>query len=142
MGGNLVAWSKKQSVVAGSGAKAEFWFKAHGVCEFMWERMLLTKLGFLVSEPKSLYYDNKAATSIEHNPVQHDQTMQAKMDHHFIKDHQKARSICMSFVKTKDHIADIFAKGLQHTQFSSIISKQRMWNLYSSTWGGNVGEYI
>jgi len=46
VGGNLVSWrSKKQTVVARSTAEVEFRSMAHGVCEVLWLRILLTELG-------------------------------------------------------------------------------------------------
>ncbi|WJZ92231.1 hypothetical protein VitviT2T_011241 [Vitis vinifera] len=75
VGGNLVTWkSKKQNVVARSSAEAEFRGMALGLCEALWLRLLLQDLGYLSRQPIRLFYDNKAACDIAHNPVQHDRT--------------------------------------------------------------------
>lgn len=58
------------------------------------------------------------------------------MDHHFIKECLKLGNICTPFVKTDDQLAFILTKGLTSTQFSSIVNKMGMWDLYSPTWGG------
>lgn len=72
VGGNLVTWrSKKQSVVTRSNVEAEYRAIAHGVCELLL-KMLLSELRFSVSHPMHLFYDNKAALSIAHDPVQRD----------------------------------------------------------------------
>ncbi|XP_021815544.1 uncharacterized protein LOC110758063 [Prunus avium] len=43
VGGNLATWrSKKQNVVSRSNAEAEYRRMAHGVCELLWIRRLLT----------------------------------------------------------------------------------------------------
>lgn len=98
----MVTWrSKKQSVVARSSAEVEFWSMANGICELLLLRMLLSELGFQVSEPMSLYCDNKAAISIAHDPVQHDRAKHVEIDRHFIKDHLKVGHICMPFVQTR-----------------------------------------
>lgn len=76
---------------------------------------------FPVPGPMSQYCDNKAAINIVHNHVQHDRTKHIEVDCHFIKDHLKARTNCISFIKTKDHNANVFIKGLHNAQFSSII---------------------
>lgn len=87
VGGNLVTWrSKKQTLVARSSAEAEFHSIAHGVCELLWIKMLLAKLGFVVIATMSLYCDNKATISIAHNPIQHNRTKHIEMDCHFIKE--------------------------------------------------------
>lgn len=46
----------------------------HGVCEFLWLKRLLTKLGVPISHPMSLDCDKKATISMAHNLVQHDMT--------------------------------------------------------------------
>jgi hypothetical protein len=81
VGGNLVAWwSKKQSVVARSIAEAEFRAIVQGVCETLWLNIFLTKLGFDSKDSMRLYFDNKAAISIVHNPIQHDRTKHVEID--------------------------------------------------------------
>ncbi|RVW19743.1 Long-chain-fatty-acid--[acyl-carrier-protein] ligase AEE15, chloroplastic [Vitis vinifera] len=53
VGGNLVTWwSKKQSVVARSSAKAEFRVVAHDICEVLWIKQLLEELK--VASPLSM----------------------------------------------------------------------------------------
>lgn len=135
VGGNLVTWqSKKQSIVARSSAETEFRFMTHGICELLWLRMLITKLGLHVPKSTSLYYDNKAAISMASDPLQHDKTKHIEVDHHFIKDHLKVGCICMPFIQTKDQLADIFTKGLIGTLFSILVDKLGMLNIYSPAW--------
>jgi hypothetical protein len=81
VGGNLVTWrSKKQNVVARSTAKAELRAMAHGVCEVLWLKILLSELGLFQSKPLMLYCDNKAALDIAHNPVHHGRTKHIEID--------------------------------------------------------------
>jgi len=99
MGGNLVTWqSKKQSVVDKSSAEAEFRAMAQGACETLWLKILLTELGFDSKDSMRLYCDNKAAISIAHNPVQHDQTKHVEIDRHFIKEKLREGIICTPYV--------------------------------------------
>ncbi|KAJ4721114.1 Retrovirus-related Pol polyprotein from transposon TNT 1-94 [Melia azedarach] len=87
LGGNLVTWrSKKQSVVARSSAEAEFRSMALAICEVMWLKTILKELRVETSDPMKLYFDNKAAISIAHNPAQHDRTKHVEIDRHFIKE--------------------------------------------------------
>lgn len=46
-------------------------------CELLW-LALLKKLGIVSEGSLNLYHDNKAAISIAHNPVGHDQTIQVE----------------------------------------------------------------
>jgi hypothetical protein len=59
-------------VVAISIAKAKFRAMAQGVCETLWLKILLTEFEFDSKDSMQLYYDNKVAINIAHNPVQHD----------------------------------------------------------------------
>jgi hypothetical protein len=134
VGGNLVSWrSKKQNVVARSTAEAEYRAMAQGVSEGLWLRRLLLELGLLENKPIMLYCDNKAAINIANNPVQHDRTKHVEIDRHFIKDKLDESIICMPFVRTKEQIADIFTKGLSVTDFSNVIGKMGMINIYASS---------
>ncbi|XP_068304271.1 secreted RxLR effector protein 161-like [Pyrus communis] len=57
--GNLVTWrNKKQNVVARSTTKAEYRGIAHGICELLWLRILLTEIGFKPQGAMLLYCDN------------------------------------------------------------------------------------
>ncbi|XP_070675774.1 secreted RxLR effector protein 161-like [Malus domestica] len=70
VGGNLVTWrSKKQNVVARSTAEAKYRGMAHGICELLWLRILLTEIGFKPHGAMLLYYDNQVAREIANNPV-------------------------------------------------------------------------
>ncbi|CAL2254196.1 unnamed protein product [Prunus armeniaca] len=108
VGGNLVTWhSKKQNVVARSSAEAEYRGMAHGVCELLWIKHVLTKLGFKPKKPMKLYCDNIAAINIAHNPVQHDRTKHVEVDRHFIKERLEDKTLQFPFVKSEDQLVDI-----------------------------------
>ncbi|CAL8132823.1 unnamed protein product [Prunus armeniaca] len=103
VGGNLVTWrSKKQNVVARSSAEAEYRGMAHGVCELLWIKHVLTELGFKPKKPMKLYCDNIAAINIAHNPVQHDRTKHDEVDRHFIKERLEDKTLQFPFVKSED----------------------------------------
>lgn len=67
-------------MVARSSAKAKFRSMANGICEILWLKMLFAKLKFPVKGPMSLFCDNKAAISIAHDLVQHDQTKHVEIN--------------------------------------------------------------
>ena len=72
-------------MVALSSAEAEFRGMAKGLYELLWLKRLLTKIGFAYSSEMDLFCDNKVATDIAYNPVQHDRTKHVEVDKHFIK---------------------------------------------------------
>jgi hypothetical protein len=118
-------------VVARSTTEAEYRVMAHDVSEGLWLRILLLELELFEDKPIMLYYDNKAAINIANNPIQHNRTKYVEIDRHFIKDKLDEDIVCMPFVGTKEQIADVF--GLSITDFSNVIGKMSMINIYASS---------
>lgn len=103
---------------------------AHGVCELLWLRFLLFKLGFPVTSPMRLYCDNKVVISIAHNLVQHDRTKHIEVYRYFIQEKLYTGVICLSFIQTRDQLADMLTKGLGHDLFLSLTHKLRLFDVY------------
>lgn len=130
----MVTWkSKKQKVVALSSAEAEFRGMAKGMCELLWLRKLLTELGFAPNREMNLYYDNKAAIDISHNPIQHDRTKHVEVDRHFIRQNLDAQIIQFPFVKSEDQLADILTKAVCGRIFHNSLYKLGMQDIHLPT---------
>ena len=69
-----------------------------------------------------LYYDNKSAINIAHNPVQHDRTKHIEIDIHFIKEKLESGLICTPYVPTGGQLADVLTKGLNNVAFRKLLS--------------------
>ena len=78
-----------------------------------------------------LYCDNNAAINIAHNPVHHDRTKHVEVERHFIKEEIDLGVIYMTYVPTKQKVADILTKGLPKQSFEILVDKLRMINIYS-----------
>ena len=106
------------------------------MCEGLWLPKLLEELHITIEFPIKLYCDNKTAISISHNLVQHDKTKHIEVDRHFIKEKIEKGIICMTYIPTRDQLADIFTKGLHKSNFEDFICKLDMIHIYDPTWGG------
>ncbi|CAL9004267.1 unnamed protein product, partial [Prunus brigantina] len=134
VGGNLVTWrSKKQNVVSRSSAEAEYRGMAHGVCELLWIKRLLTELGFKPGKPMELHCDNNSAIDIAHNPVQHDRTKHVEVDRHFIKEKIEKKIIRLPFVESEDQLADILTKAVCSRVFYDSLTKLGIGDIYAPT---------
>jgi hypothetical protein len=122
-----------QKVVALSIAEAEFRGMAKGLCELLWIKRLLTKLGFAPTSEMEIFYDNKAAITISHDPIQLDRTKHVEVDRHFIKENLEEKIIHFPFVKSEDQLADILIKAVSSKEFYNSLNKLCMRNLYAST---------
>ena len=60
------------------------------------------------SAHKKLYCDNKASISIAHNPILHDGTKHVEVDKHFIKEKIDNKVVCMTYIPTKEQVANVF----------------------------------
>ena len=78
----------------------------------MWIKRILQELRASEDLPMKLYYDNKAAISIAHNPVLHDCTKHVEVDKHFIKEKIGDGLVCMIYISIEDQVVDLLIKGL------------------------------
>jgi uncharacterized beta-barrel protein YwiB (DUF1934 family) len=63
---------------------------------------------------------NESAIKLTNNQVQHARTKHIDVRHHFIRDHQQKRDICIESVDTEDQLADIFTKPLDEKRFCKL----------------------
>ena len=130
--GNLTTWrSKKQSVVARSSTEAEFRAMAHGICEGLWVKRVLSELRLYLEESISMFCDNKATISIAKNPVHHDRTKHIEIDRHFIKEKIDCSILKLFYIPTEQAAADILIKALPRNKFEELSSKLGMINIYN-----------
>ena len=99
------------------------------MCEGLWLQKLLEELHITIEFSIKLYCDNKAVISISHNHIQHDKTKHIEVDRHFIKEKIEKGIICMTYIPTREQLADIFTKGLQKSSFEDFICKLDMINI-------------
>jgi hypothetical protein len=134
VGGNLVIWmSKKQNLIALSSAEVGFRGMFKGLCELLWLRKLMIEWGFKLKEGMQLYFDNKSAIEIAHNPIQHDRTKHIEIDRHFIKQKLEERIISFSFMRSEEQLTNMLTKGVSTKCFEESIVKLGMVDIYLPT---------
>ena len=121
--------SKKHNVLVRSSAEVEFRVVAEGMYKVIWIRRILQELKVSESLPMILYCANKAAISIAHNPVLHDQTKHVEVEKHFIKE-KIGGIVCITYVPTRDQVADLLTKSLPKKQFDLLVSKLVMKDIF------------
>jgi hypothetical protein len=115
---NLVSWvAKRQPVVSGSSAEAEYRAVANGVAEASWMRQLLHELHNPLQRATLVYCDNISAVYLSTNPVQHQRTKHVEIDLHFVRDCVAVDDFRVLSVPTTLQFADIFTKGLLSSVF-------------------------
>lgn len=120
-GKNLISWSsKKQTTIARSSMEAEYKALAHATCELLWLHALLSKFGIFLPKPPLLDCDNLDATYLSVNPVMHSRMKHVDIDYHFLQDEIQAKSLQISFLSSKDQLANILTKPLSTSRFYTL----------------------
>ena len=108
---------------------------ALGIYELAWMKSLMKELMMTINLPMKLYYDSNVAISIAHNYVQYDRTKHVEIDQNFTKEKIENCLVCMTYISSGEHLADVLTKGLLGQQFQKFIGKSWMGNIYKLAWG-------
>jgi hypothetical protein len=120
LGRSLVSWaSKKQNSVALCTAEAEYIAAGHCCAQLLWMRQTLRNYGYKLTKVP-LLCDNESAIRMADNPVEHSRTKHIAIQYHFLRDHQQRGDIEITYVSTKEQLADIFTKPLDEKTFTKL----------------------
>ena len=123
--GSFVSWaSKKQGCVALSSCEAEYVSLALAAQEADYLQSFLTFICLITVEtPVLLRGDNKGALALASNPVAHKRAKHIEPRQHFIRQLVEDKHIQLSYVSTKNNLADIFTKNLPKPAFKELSSQ-------------------
>lgn len=77
----------------------------------------MSELGIFLATPPTLWCANIGITYISINPVMYSRTKYVELDYHFVHERVAAKSLQVSFISSKDQIANIMTKPLSSARF-------------------------
>ena len=97
----MISWfSRKQSCVALSIAKAEYVAACSTSCEAVWLRKLLSDLFDLQSDATCIHCDKQSCVKLSENPVFHDKSKHIEIKYHYIRDMVQRGAVNLQYVAT------------------------------------------
>ncbi|KAJ1304202.1 hypothetical protein OPQ81_008602 [Rhizoctonia solani] len=119
MGGAAISWtSKRQPTVSLSTMEAEFYAVCNMAKEILSIRQFLDDLGITQDTPAAspIFCDNQAAIEAVHNPTHKTLAKHIDIAYKFIRDEIQQDRITVSFIPTRDNLADAPTKPLSYNQ--------------------------
>ncbi len=119
--GGLVSYqSKQQATVALSSTEAEHMATTEAGKEALWIGQFLAALGYrLPGLPVSLKADNRGAILLTANPEFHRRTNHIEVQHHWIREKGESKKIAITYISTKEIVADGLTKALDPEPFKA-----------------------
>ena len=96
---------------------------ANATSEVIWLVRLLQDFSVSIGKPITLICDNQSAIYNAKNPIQHERTMHIGVDCHFTTEKVLEGLLQLSYLPTKNQLADLFTKILTSRHFSHLLSK-------------------
>ncbi|KAL0537488.1 hypothetical protein IC582_026466 [Cucumis melo] len=93
------------------------------VCKIVWIQQLLSEIGFSITVPAKLWFDNQAAV--------HERTKHIEVDCHFIREKIQEKLVSTGYVKTKEQLRDILTKAINGARLSYLCNKLDMINIFA-----------
>nr|GEV17254.1 copia protein [Tanacetum cinerariifolium] len=114
----LTSWfSKKQTSLAISTTEAEYVSAKKACQQALWMKQALIDYDVRLDDVP-IMRDNKGATDLSKNPMQHSHTKHIEIRHHFLRDNVQKGHISIEKVSSVDNIADILTKPLKCESFN------------------------
>ncbi|GKA51691.1 retrovirus-related pol polyprotein from transposon TNT 1-94 [Tanacetum coccineum] len=108
---------EKKTALAISTTKAEYVSAGKACQQALWMKQALIDYDIRLDDVP-IMCDNKGAIDFSKNPVQHSQTKDIEIRHHFLRDNVQKGHILIEKVPFVDNINDILTKPLKHESFN------------------------
>ncbi len=103
---------------------SEYCAAAKAAKEAKWWQKLLTEIDFgRFVRPIDLFSDSKGCISMSYNPVARTASKHIDLADHYAREQQEAGTITITYVSTKDMIADALTKPLAQVDFTKHVKK-------------------
>jgi hypothetical protein len=117
-GGTAISWrTKKQAVVAGSTAEAEYIAASGATKEALWLKQLLHADFGIAVGALPLLIDNQAAMYIADSSAASARSKHIDIHYHLVRDRVARGDISTSYVRSEDNVADCMTKALAENAF-------------------------
>ena len=98
-----------------STTEAKYMALTEGAKQLIWLQRFIWELSIDQSQPTSLHSDNLGAITLSQDMTYHTCTKHINVAYHFICEKVASHEAALTYVPTKDNIADILTKGLKIT---------------------------
>jgi len=86
--------------------------------------MMMTELGYARSvSPIDLFSDSQGATAMSYNPVNRNASKHIDLADHYVREQVERDTISITYVSTKDMVADAMTKSLPKDQFNKLMGQ-------------------
>lgn len=121
--GCVVHWlSRSQRSVSMSSTEAEYFATCVIAREVVYFRDLLADLGFTQTGPTTVLTDNRGVVDLSFDPVAFKKTKHILRAVEYVRDLALRRVLCLTWMPSKDNVADICTKAVTLPVFRSLMS--------------------
>lgn len=116
--GAPVTWSSsRQKCVSRSTTESEYIAASDAVQEVVWMRTFLREIGIQLNGPTPLYVDNQSTIRLVNNAEHHKRTKHIDIKYHYIRECEENGTTKVTYVESKNQLADMFTKPLPKQRF-------------------------
>jgi hypothetical protein len=120
MYGTAIIWaSKKQPVLATSTMGAEYIAASMATDDALMVIKLLNDFG-VPARPLPLFCDNQSTCKVLENPIENGRSKHLDVHWHYVRERVSMGDLKVTWVRTKDNVADIFTKPVVGKQFAAL----------------------